>query len=205
MRYIRIIESLLLTLPFFLTGCSEDLDGYKLNGNYLKIENTDNGVLNFSDDVTSRSVTIKSKGVWNITSKPEWLYISPIYGNGTTTVSFKVIGYPSSDENRIDTVKIVLDNLVSKVIAKQAASAYKFVLSTKSLEFGASETDGKTITLSTNSSWAIVNNKGWCHVSSLEGKGDAELTFSCDENTTGKDRENVVEFKTWLSRTSDFK
>lgn len=167
-----------------------------VNGNYLKIENTDNGVLNFSDDVTSHSVTIKSKGTWNITSKPEWLDVSPTSGNGTTTVSFTVTGYPSSDENRSDTIKMALDDLVSKLVAKQAASAYKFTLSTTSLEFGANDTDAKTIKLTTNSSWSIVNNKGWCHVSPAEGRGNGELTVSCEENTTGTSRENIIEVKT---------
>lgn len=196
MRYIRIIKTILFFLPFLFASCSEDLEGYMVNGNYLKIDNTDNGILNFSDDVTSRSVTITSKGIWNITSQPEWLDVSPISGDGTTTVSIKVTDYPSSDENRNDTICVKLNDLVSKIIAKQAASAYKFALSTKSLEFGANDSDAKTIQLTTNSNWSIVNNKGWCHVSPTEGRGNGELTVSCEENTTGKSRENIIEIKT---------
>lgn len=192
----RFIKTILFILPIIFAGCSEDLEGYGVNKNYLKIANTDNGVLNFSDDVTSRSVTITSKGTWNITSMPEWLVASTSSGEGTTTVSFLVTNYPSSDENRSDTIIIELGDLVSKIVAKQAASAYQFTLSTTSLEFGANDTDTKTIKLTTNSRWTIVNNKGWCDIKPLEGKGNADLTISCKENTTGANRENIIEIKT---------
>lgn len=197
MRYIRVINTILLVLLILFADCSEDLEGYMVNGNYLKIENTENGILNFSDEVTSRFVTINSKGIWNITSKPNWLNVTPISGEGRTTLSFKVTDNPSSEDSRSDTVKIALGDLVSNIIANQAASSYRpFTLSTTSLEFGANDTDEKKINLYSNSSWSIVNKKGWCHITPTEGKGNGELTISCEENTTGKDRKNIIEIKT---------
>ena len=61
-----------------------------------------------------------------------------------------------------------------------------------SLDFGPSDGTQKSLTINSNVSWNITLSYDWCHVSSLSGTGDQELTVYCDNNATNKNRNDVI-------------
>ena len=61
-----------------------------------------------------------------------------------------------------------------------------------SLGFGPNDDTRKPLVINSNVSWHITLNNDWCHVSSLSGTGRQELTVYCDNNTTNKDRNDVI-------------
>lgn len=180
-------------LPILFAGCSEDLAGYMANGNYLKIDKSD---LNFSVDEKSKSISIDSKGTWNITSKPEWLDISPTSGNGTSTVYLDVIDYPQSDAAVNDIISLQLDNLTSKILVSRAP--YKFLVSTTEISFSAQDDSKKELFVRSNTNWTITKNNSWCHISDQSGNGDKTVYVSCDKNNTNQTRRDTLQIKTKL-------
>lgn len=193
MRYIRIIKTILFILPILFTGCSEDLKGYMVNGNYLKIDKDE---LVFSVDEISKSISIESKGTWNITSKPEWLDVLPSSGDGTTTVSVKVTDYPQSDATVSGIISLQLNDLTSNIQVSRAP--YKFVVPTTELSFGAQDESRKELYVRSNTNWTIVKNKSWCHVSEQSDNGDKTVYVSCDKNNTNQIRRDTLQIRTKL-------
>ena len=61
-----------------------------------------------------------------------------------------------------------------------------------SLDFGSDNDDKKSLNINSNVSWNITLSYDWCHVSALSGTGDRELTVYCDNNTTNKNRNDVI-------------
>ena len=190
MRYIRVIRTILFILPILFASCSEDLEGYMVNGNYLKI---DMGELGFSVDEIRKSISIESKGTWNIISSPEWLDISPTSGDGTTTVSINVIDYPQSDATVSGIISLQLNDLTSKIQVSRAP--YIFLVPTTELSFGAQDESRKEVFVRSNTDWTIIKNKSWCHVSS---NGDKTVYVSCDKNNTNEVRRDTLQIRTKL-------
>ena len=193
MRYIRVIRTILFILPILFASCSEDLKGYMVNGNYLKI---DKGELGFSVDEIRKSISIESKGTWNIISSPEWLDISPTSGDGTTTVSLNVIDYPQSDATVSGIISLQLNDLTSKIQVSRAP--YKFLVPTTELSFGAQDESRKEVFVRSNTDWTIIKNKSWCHVSDQSSNGDKTVYVSCDKNNTNEVRRDTLQIRTKL-------
>ena len=195
MKKIKNIQILLLSLLILLGGCNDDMADkeYYANNSYFSIGS---GVINFSDDVDNITVTVDSKGPWNITNIPDWLEVSPISGKGAGSFSVSATNNPLSTESRSDTLFVNHDSLISLLQVKQAPSAYKFVFTPTQLEFGSNETGKKVVTLDNNTIWTASNTKGWCHVSPTSGKGTTELQVYCDVNSTNAERKDVITIKT---------
>lgn len=180
-------------LPIFFAGCSEDLKGYLVNENYLKIDKSE---LSFSVAEISKSIIIESKGSWNITTKPEWLDVSPTSGDGSTTVSLNVADYPQSDAIINGIISLHLDNLTSKIQVSRAP--YKFIVPTTELSFGANDESKKELYIRCNTDWTIIKNKSWCHISEESDSNDKTVYVSCDKNNTNEVRRDTLQIRTKL-------
>lgn len=195
MKKVKNMHLLLLLLLVVQASCNDDLADkeYYANNNYFSIGS---GLINFSDGVETVTISVESKGPWNITNIPDWIDVSPKSGSGTGSFSVSATKNPLSIESRSDTLYVHHDGLTSLLQVKQAPSAYKFVFTPTQLEFGSNETGKKAVTLDNNTTWTASNTKGWCHVSPTSGKGITELQVYCDVNSTNAERKDIITIKT---------
>lgn len=50
----------------------------------------------------------------------------------------------------------------------------------------------KSLSITSNSDWIITTNHDWCQASKHSGSGDASVVFTCEENTSGKERKDTI-------------
>lgn len=196
MKHVSIIKTFIILFSFLFAGCSVDLpEGYTVNRNFLRIGQ--NGVLHFSDQETSQSITLESKGTWSCIGHPEWLEVTPKSGTGTSQVSVKIVEYPSDNIGKIDTVYIKLGDLISKIIVNLAP--YKFDVTPKTeFVFGAQEDNKKELFINCFTKWNVKKEFDWCHVSELSGSGEKTLSIYCDNNNTNQIRRDTLQIRTNL-------
>lgn len=78
------------------------------------------------------------------------------------------------------------------VSTTEKAPTAELTVTPNSLGFGPNDDTRKPLVINSNVSWHITLSNDWCHVSSLSGTGSQELTVYCDNNTTNKDRNDVI-------------
>lgn len=78
------------------------------------------------------------------------------------------------------------------VSTTEKAPTPELIVTPNSLGFGPNDDTRKPLVINSNVSWHITLSNDWCHVSSLSGTGSQELTVYCDNNTTNKDRNDVI-------------
>ena len=144
-------------------------------------------------------INIKSNTSWIVDTKPEWI-VCEVNGVGDYVLSVKATENTST-QTREGSIKIkTLDGKVTvEVSVTQAAASSpdpqsSLKVSPTLLEF-VSGGGIKTITLTTNSKWRVVDKPDWISCNSY-GEGNSELVITAAENTTSEARTGTIKIET---------
>lgn len=144
---------------------------------------------------TRGEIYVEASGQWTATTPNDWLTLSPAQGSGmgslilTTTVN-------ESADGRVGTVILTTSGGISRTIGvRQLGSALSINVSPLTMTIPAIGTQ-YSLTITSNARWSISTSESWLTgFSATSGSGDANLTFTCQDNTTLVTRTGTITVK----------
>lgn len=136
----------------------------------------------------SVDLTISANCSWTISVDATWLTITPTSGTNTQTVSVTA-SKNETGESRVAVITIQGGSLPAKKVTVTQAKIEEIIrlsASTTGLNF---ENTGGTLnfTITSNTNWTITCPE-WCEVTIHEGKGDATVSITANDNPTTSER-----------------
>ena len=154
-------------------------------------------VVDFTSGGGQYFINIKSNTSWIIDQKPEWITCES-NGVGDHVLPIKA-SENTSDQTREGSIKIkTLDGKVTvevKVTQAAASSSESSLKVSPSLLEFVSGGGIKTISLTTNSKWRVVDKPDWISCNSY-GEGNSELVITATENTSSESRNGIIKIET---------
>jgi len=139
------------------------------------------------------SFTITSNTSWTIESDQTWCMVSISSGSDNTTVTVNVTENTSTS-SRSATITVKAGDLSKTIAVTQVGAKVVLQLSKTSMSFNSSN-GSDSFTVTSNTSWTIESDKGWCMVSSSSGSNDATVTVNVTENTSTSSRTATITVK----------
>lgn len=159
-------------------------------GNY--IECVDAEVLEFSSAAESKTLTINSNTDWTITGKPNWVSLSDFLGTGNKAITVTSTENPNTD-TRTGTITIekVGTTLKTSVYVKQKGKF--FTLGNTALQFS-DKAGTQTFSIQSDASWTSTLSESWLSATPLQGKGNADVNVTVEENKTVTERIGTISY-----------
>ena len=149
--------------------------------------------LEFTSEGGIKSFKITTNTSWTVSSDQTWCTLSTT--SGSYDVSIKVMvaeNMTTSDRTATITVKAELGELTVKVTQIGAAAAIS--LSVNSLNF-TSDSDSKSFTITSNSSWTVSSSQTWCTVSPSSGSNNGSVIVKVEKNKATSSRTATISVK----------
>ena len=178
-KYLFVMAAMLL-----LASCSKDVD--------VKLSN-DN--LQFEAAGGSAEVNVESNGAWQVSDVPEWLTISPLSGEGNSSLSVSCLANTGS-QARSAQIKVTTKDNVATFAVNQAFFEGDFIsLTPDSLncDFQGGEF---TIKVEANCDWSIAALPNWIQCEPMSGSHSANVTMTIHryDVSSENNREYNVDF-----------
>ncbi|MEL7122708.1 MAG: BACON domain-containing carbohydrate-binding protein, partial [Bacteroidota bacterium] len=155
--------------------------------------NTD--TLRVGPAATEELVNITSNTDWEAFALDNWVMVSPASGSGDEVLTLS-IGENQELSSRITYVYVTIGEDVDTVWVYQEGRS----LITLQVDPDVIELDelGQTtaVTISSNGNWTVTASDDWLTLNQNIGNGDANLTLTVEENTSGSDRMGQLFFET---------
>lgn len=178
-KYLFVMAAMLL-----LASCSKDVN--------VKLSN-DN--LEFEAAGGSAEINVESNGAWQVSDVPEWLTISPLSGEGNSTLSVSCLANTDS-QNRSAQIKVTTKDNVASFAVKQAFVEGDFITFTPdslNCDFQGGEF---SIKVEANCDWSIALLPNWIHCEPMSGSHSANITMTIQryDFSSENNREYNVDF-----------
>ena len=128
----------------------------------------------------SKTVSIASNIAWTASSSATWATLSAASGKGDATLTVTVAA--NTGAARTASVTITAGSVEKTVAISQAAFTPTLSVAPASLDF-ASAGEGKSVAITSNTTWAASASESWVTLSAASGTGDATLTVTAAANT----------------------
>lgn len=159
-----------------------------------------------AEEGDERELEIATNGEWVITQKPYWLSLSTDKGYGSSNVTVTTnsrndgssIRYGSIDVRAIKKGATGGGKEEGTISVTQAAiEKGEIDASPSSLNFSAEggSANSKTITVKSNTFWAVTSNQSWCTVSPSYGNNNGVVTVTVSKNTSTNSRTASIAIK----------
>lgn len=148
--------------------------------------------ITFTSKGESKSISIMSNQPWTVSSDASWLKLSDNSGTGDATLSVTA-EENTSTSSRSSTIIFKAGGKDYTVSVMQEGATPFFNVSPESLSFSSSS-ESKSITVTSNLSWAASSDVSWLTLSNSSGLGNATLTLTTEANTSTNSRSGTVTF-----------
>lgn len=137
----------------------------------------------------TKAIALTSNAQWSVQSNQSWCTIIPSYGNGNG--QFKISASANASiGSRQATVKVIsaaqgTENGVTKTITvtQTGVDPASLSLSVSTLEIS-SLSGSQTIDVTSNSSWSVSSDQGWCTIFPVLGNGNGSFDITIQSNKT---------------------
>lgn len=156
-----------------LVSCSsEEITEFFPSSDYIDVPAS----INISGDDPSTTLNIKSNCAWQISSRDTWLTVSPLTGNGTSSVSVTATQNPSSLEQRTSSLTVnTADGQSRNVTVIQNVASEILTANVETLSFDYSG-GMKSFAVQSNGTWEINGSADWITLSRTSGSGNGEVS-----------------------------
>ncbi len=148
--------------------------------------------LSFTSSAGSKSVSVTSNTSWTVSSGVSWLTLSKSSGTGNASVSLTT-EENTSTSSRSATVTFKSGGNSYTISVTQEGAAPSFSVTPTSLSF-TSSMGSKSVSVTSNISWAASSNVSWITLSNNSGLGNATVSLTVEDNTTTSSRSGIVTF-----------
>ena len=148
--------------------------------------------ITFTSKGESKSISIMSNQPWTVSSDASWLKLSDNSGTSDATLSVTA-EENTSTSSRSGTVTFKSSGKDYTVSVMQEGATPFFNVSPESLSFSSSS-ESKSITVTSNLSWAASSDVSWLTLSNSSGLGNATLTLTTEASTSTNSRSGTVTF-----------
>lgn len=135
-------------------------------------------------------LTITSNDSWQVTSKPEWVNINTMSGNGNATIEVSTIENNTTSSKSGSIVISSKDNVTSVAISVEQVGKhvdYSDVTLTYSYNAGSQD-----VSFTTDGNWTLTKDAEWISVDKTSGSGSATLKINVEENNQTESREGLI-------------
>lgn len=141
-----------------------------------------------------KTYTFEADASWTATtSDASWLTVTPT-GGSNSVKSVKITALPNISLNERSGFVYIKIGTTTKLEIPVKQSGIKMSVSETTLKYGASA-ENKTVTVSSNVVWQILDKPEWITVSPSSGViGTTEITINVEDNTAGNSRAGKVNF-----------
>ena len=153
------------------------------NGKYLDVSSQS---LSFDDIASTKSFEIRADELWTIQNDNSWFSVSPSSGSNITTVDISV----SENETEVSREGYLYVTMLDKTMSiKVSQNAKVFSAETDKTDITFSSSgEKKSVHITSNTSWTITNCPQWISLSKSEGKGNARVEITAQENPNTTER-----------------
>lgn len=146
--------------------------------------------LEYDSSGGSKSFEISSNSSWQITSCPEWVYLSAKNGEGNTKITATVKENNSTTQLTGKIELSTTDKVITRTInVSQSAKYVDFNVPSLSFTY---EKGSKSFAFSTDGNWSVAKDVDWISIDKQTGKGNATIVVSVQENMTLSDRSGTI-------------
>lgn len=151
------------------------------------------GTLSFTPAAGTTKLDITSDINWQATTNVSWIDLKPTSGEaGISKMSISVTpNASSSSRSGFIYIKTGSNTRHSITVTQEGEQLYT---STKSLSFNRGNSSEQSIELMANVEWEILTKPEWISLNQSEGKGNATLTITADDNPSSNSRNGVLSF-----------
>lgn len=176
----------ILFCSIWASSCKKDEDKIEASPTSVNLECLAN---------SSSTVNIMSSGDWHISSKPEWIDVSPLSGQGNASIDIKAISNNESTTPRSADLEIKTGSATAKVHIEQSGKEIEILeLNPSSISLVSSANASANINIICNGVWEITSKPEWINVSSNSGKGNTLIIITAlSENDSASPRSGYLE------------
>lgn len=139
----------------------------------------------------SQSLSVSSNDSWTVTTKPGWVNVDKISGEGNSTILLSTVENNTTSEKTGVIVVSTDDGVTSKTISvKQEAKTVEYGDATLDFNYSAGS---QSINFTTDGKWIVTKDADWISIDKTSGSGSATLNISVEENMTLAEREGNIE------------
>jgi len=150
--------------------------------------------LNFGYNESISSIYLESNTHWKIQSDRTWLTISPMEGNGNSSVVITA-SQNTSYNSRTATITIIGEGINSnKIIYVTQNALPHLIASPQSLTLNSSEGSNGNLLVSSNLNWTASVDQNWLTLSKSSGFGSSSIILTASANNEKSDRIATVTF-----------
>ena len=142
--------------------------------------------LTFEDTEETKSINIWADDSWSIENSNSWISVSPTSGSGSSSVEITV-EENETESKRKGTIYITMLDKTIDVTISQDAKVFSIDIENKSLTFTAAGGD-QTLNITSNTYWTLSDVPLWVTLSTTNGKGDASVVVTAEENMSLEER-----------------
>ncbi|GHT18788.1 hypothetical protein AGMMS4957_01730 [Bacteroidia bacterium] len=135
-------------------------------------------------------IAVASNVPWTASSDAGWCTLSPPFGTNSGIIMVNVGGNTTTN-SRSATITVTAEAITQTVTVTQAAANVTLTLDKTAIS-ALSTVASYPIVVTSNSTWTVSSNAGWCTISPLSGTGSGIITVSVAENTTASSRSATV-------------
>ena len=164
-------------------------------GIYIEIDKT---LLTFEAAGQSQEVTVSSNTSWVVLDCPSWISVSNTSGNGDATITITASNNASTSP-RSAKIKVTQEGVTvgNTIILEQKGKSFDVSAQALTFEDIASS---KSIDITAEDNWQILNSNPWISVSSMSGSGNSSIIISVEENPVESSRQGTIDI-TMLDKT----
>ncbi len=159
--------------------------------------------LDFSAN-SSNTVNIKSSGEWHISSKPQWIDVSPLSGSGNENVTITAISENESTSPRSESIDFKTGSATASVQITQAGKELDILeLNPTSISLVSNANSSASVNITCNGAWEITSHPEWLNISSTKGKGNTMVIITAlTENDSASPRTGNIEVVSGVATAS---
>lgn len=180
-----------LSFSMIFVSCADeaDTDSLVLSGEYLTLETRD---ISLGGEGGSQTFNIKANCAWTASSTDDWLTLSPVSGNGNSSVTVSAQANSSVTAERTATITIKTnEGLQRSIHVVQSRNTELLSFNVDELSF-VSKGETKTLSIQSNTSWTLQGAEDWFTLSAMQGKGNQDITVTAKPNNSEKARQAVL-------------
>jgi len=140
---------------------------------------------------SSAIFTVTSNTGWVVLPNETWLKVSKPFGSGNSEVMVTAEANSTTSQRTGTLVVSATGAGTQTVTVTQAAGAATLTVSPLTIDIAAMGGD-TTITITSNTSWAVASNQSWLTVAPLSGSGNGTVMLTSEANPSSSARSATV-------------
>lgn len=151
-------------------------------------------VLYFDDKASTQSLYVESDGTWNVETKNDWIFVTPVHATGSDSLKVSVTENIEYYE-RQGTINIRLGDKLTTIDVVQQGKY--FTVENHTLTFP-SKGGSLAISVSTNDEWtaSVKNEPSWLELSNTSGAGSVDIIATAADNPSVNGRTATILIET---------